>query len=220
MFTVQGPHAIGVPGEIAGYWEAKLRYGNKSISWGRLVQPTVSMCREGITVTETLATALAAKQSFTDPGMSQVFINNQTGQVWRQGDKYKNTKLADTLEALAQAGDEGADLFYKGEIADKIVDDLKSVGGNITKEDLEQYSSEWMVPVNTSLMNNTIMMFSVPPPASGVVLAAILNIINTFNTTLMDTMFYQRIVESFKWAYGVRSNLGDPYDEDISDFIK
>jgi gamma-glutamyltranspeptidase len=36
---------VAVPGEVAGYWEAKEKYGNKAISWARLVAPSVKMCR-------------------------------------------------------------------------------------------------------------------------------------------------------------------------------
>ena len=61
-----------------------------------------------------------------------------------------------------------------------------------------------------------------PPPASGAVLAAILQILDTYDVDVEteDGLLYQRMVESFKWGYGARSNLGDPYDEDITDFIQ
>ena len=62
---------------------------------------------------------------------------------------------------------------------------------------------------------------SVPPPASGIVLVAIMNILDTFNDTdTEDDILYQRIVESFKWGYGVRSSLGDPFDEEIFEYIQ
>ena len=59
-----------------------------------------------------------------------------------------------------------------------------------------------------------------PPPASGAVLAAILQILDTYDVEAEDGLLYQRMVESFKWGYGARSNLGDPFDEDITDFIQ
>ena len=59
-----------------------------------------------------------------------------------------------------------------------------------------------------------------PPPASGAVLAAILQILDTYDVETEDGLLYQRMVESFKWGYGARSNLGDPCDEDITDFIQ
>ena len=95
-------------------------------------------------------------------------------------------------------------------------------GGNITYADLSGYTAEWMAPVTASLRSDSLTLHSVPPPASGAVLAAILNILDTYDITaeVSDTgLLYHRIVESFKWAYGARSNLGDPFDTDITDFI-
>ena len=80
-----------------------------------------------------------------------------------------------------------------------------------------------MTPVRASLRSDSLTLHSVPPPASGAVLAAILNILDTYdiNAEISDTgLLYHRIVESFKWAYGARSNLGDPFDEDITYFIE
>ena len=96
------------------------------------------------------------------------------------------------------------------------------IGGNITFEDLSGYSVEWMTPVMASLRSESLTLYSVPPPASGAVLAAILNILDTYdiNAETGDIgLLYHRMVESFKWAYGARSNLGDPFDADITGFI-
>ena len=89
------------------------------------------MCRSGISVSTSLASALAGKKTFTDAGMVSVFINPETGEVWREGDKYTNPALADTLEMLAEAGDEGDDEFYRGTIAEMILADLRELGKNI-----------------------------------------------------------------------------------------
>ena len=82
-----------------------------------------------------------------------------------------------------------------------------------------------MTPVSISLRSSSsgsVNLHSVPPPASGAILSAILNIVNTYqNSTIVspDALFYHRITESFKWAYAARSNLGDPFDDEITDFI-
>ena len=86
------------------------------------------MCREGISVSTSLALALAGAKNFTDPGMIGVFINKETGDVWKEGDEYTNLALADTLEILAEAGDGGDDEFYKGTIAEMIIADLRELG--------------------------------------------------------------------------------------------
>ena len=76
-----------------------------------------------------------------------------------------------------------------------------------------------MDPVTTSLMSNTLDLFTVPPPASGPVLTAILNIMDSFPPMEEDPVFYLRLVESFKWSFAARSSLGDPSDGEITDFI-
>ena len=93
-------------------------------------------------------------------------------------------------------------------------------GGIITAQDLTSYQVEWLHPVKAGLKSDSLTLFSVPPPASGAVLAAILNIIDSFGAVEdPDPVFYHRLVETFKWAYAARSNLGDPFDQEITDFI-
>ena len=71
------------------------------------------------------------------------------------------------------------------------------------------------------LTHDWIDSLSVPPPASGIVLVAIMNVLDIFpEVDIEDAIFYQRIVESFKWAFGVRSSLGDPLDEEIFNDIQ
>ena len=124
----QGPLSIAVPGEVAGYWEAKRRYGSPDISWERLLRPTITMLREGVTVDATLARALSSKDDLTDPGMRSVFLNPDTGEVWAQGEAYTNPALADTMEMMAEAGDGAEDMFYNGLIAKNLTRDITELG--------------------------------------------------------------------------------------------
>ena len=145
---------MGVPGEVAGYWEAKARYGSPELSWARLLRPTLDLLRAGVPVSATLAEKLATR-SFTDPAMISVFVNPETGAVWGEGDSYTNPALYDTLQLLAEAGDAGAELFYRGEVAASLAADILELGGNITAADLAAYTAEWMAPVTGSLAQDT-----------------------------------------------------------------
>ena len=49
---------MAVPGEVAGYWAAKQKFGNPNITWSRIIQPTIDMARGGITVSRTKAEKL------------------------------------------------------------------------------------------------------------------------------------------------------------------
>jgi len=64
---------------------------------------------------------------------------------------------------------------------------------------------------------NNITLYSVPPPGSGVILTLILNILNGMVPHENDVTTYQRITEAFKYGYGKRTQLGDPYFVDIDE---
>ena len=65
-------------------------------------------------------------------------------------------------------------------------------------------------------------MFGTRAPASGPILAYIVNTLKNYNFTISDwnePVTYHRIVEAFKWAYALRMEMGDPEDPDIADYI-
>jgi len=219
----RGPLSVAVPGEVHGYWQAKTRFGNPAISWSRLVKPTVDMCRTtGIHVSWTHAKTLRDNE-LTDPKMREVFINPETDRPWVEGDVYYRPVFADTLEKLAEAGDRGEESlgFYKGEVGKDLVHDLKEMGGIITEEDFLQYTADWVDPVQVTLKNKGMTLYSVPPPGSGAIMAYILNILDLYNIQPADNipLLYHRITEAFKWAYALRTELGDPSDPEITDFV-
>lgn len=65
------------------------------------------------------------------------FVDPATGNVYQEGDILKRPALASTLREIAA---NGADTFYKGSVADKMVADLQRRGSIITKEDLMSYT--------------------------------------------------------------------------------
>ena len=177
-----GPLSVAVPGEAAGYWEAKQRYGNKSVTWRRLVEPTVKMCREGIPVSWTHDTTLHW-YNFTNSKMRSVFHDPKTGKPWIEGDIYTRHDFADTLEKLADAGDRGEENlgFYTGPIGEDFLSDLQKLGGIMTKADMQGYRVHWVEPAKVHLSSLDMTFYSIPPPGSGAIMAYILNIIDNYN---------------------------------------
>ncbi len=236
--AAKGPFSMAIPGEIRGYVAAKERYGNSAITWDRLVAPTVTMCREGVEVAFSLASALRSSktQIVNDPGLSEVFLNPATGDVWQEGDHYTCPKLADTLERLAQNPDD----FYTGETARMMTEDLRTVGGNLTLNDMASYtcvyptyssygyitylscSPFWVDPVSAAIGSSGYTVHSVPPPSSGGLLIYMLNVLGHYNLSVDsadEPVTYHRIVEALKWAYAERTHMGDPRDPEITDYI-
>ena len=55
--------SVAVPGEVAGYWAARMRFGNPEISWSRIMQPSIDLAREGIPVSRILAKKLRYRRA-------------------------------------------------------------------------------------------------------------------------------------------------------------
>ena len=58
-----GVHAIGIPGDVKGYFAAKKEFGNPEITMERLMRPTIETCEKGITITRSLNQALTATEA-------------------------------------------------------------------------------------------------------------------------------------------------------------
>ena len=72
------------------------------------------------------------------------------------------------------------------------------------------------------VLNNGLKLYSVPPPGSGAILAYILNTMENYNVTPNDInnpLMYHRLIESFKYAYAYRSQIGDPADANITKIV-
>lgn len=203
---VTGIMAVATPGELKGYWAMHQKYGR--VPWRVLIEPSIKLCRHGHIVTSYLADVLLRFEALikAEPSMQEIFINPATNQVWKANDRIKRPQLAKTLEIIA---DEGADAMYtaNGTVAKLLVDDIRAFGGIVTIDDLVQYSVEWSKPVSTKLRGN-FTLYSTPLPSSGRVLAMILNVMDGYEADNSLT-FYQRLIETYKFAYAKRTLLGD-----------
>lgn len=82
------------------------------------------------------------------------------------------------------------------------------------------FSPRWEKPIAIGL-SNKLMMYTVPPPGSGVLTAFILNVLDGLlgrsddrpRTTAKDPLTYHRIAEAFKHAFAQRTKLADPLFE-------
>lgn len=134
--SITGAPAAAVPGEILGYWEMHQKFGK--LDWNLLIEPSISLAKNGFTVSSHMAMAMKSneKRIKNEPTMKEILVNPETGEVWNEGDIVTRPKLAETLQIIA---DGKADVFYKGELGQRFVDDVKELKGYITMEDLQNY---------------------------------------------------------------------------------
>jgi gamma-glutamyltranspeptidase / glutathione hydrolase len=211
--TEAGYLAPGVPGTVRGLELAHRKFGK--LPWKEVVAPSVTLA-EGFAVSANLASSLnrevrgpmarfpASVAAFGKPG----------GGDWVGGDRLVQADLGRTLRAIA---DGGADAFYKGWIADRIVEDVQRNGGLIAKKDLAAYKAKERAPIRGRYKDFEIV--SMPPPSSGgVALVEMLNIIEPFDVKakgLLTPPALHLQIEAMRRAYLDRArHLGDP------DFVK
>ncbi|MET1415908.1 gamma-glutamyltransferase [Roseibium sp. HPY-6] len=203
--------AIGVPGTVAGFAAAYAEHGSSNVTWQDLIAPAIELAGNGITVTPGLSAALTARAErlTRDPATAEIFFK-AGGLPYLPGETLVQADLARTLELISE---QGADGFYKGEIAEKIAKKVQDAGGSMTVEDLADYQPVWRDPVVGTYRGYEIA--SMPPPSSGGVhIVQILNILerfpmNEFGPNSADSI--HAMSEAMRLAYADRSKyLGDP----------
>ncbi|EAN4945067.1 gamma-glutamyltransferase [Salmonella enterica] len=201
--------AAGTPGTVAGFSLALEKYG--SLPLNKVVRPAIKLAQEGFIVNDALADDLKTYGSEVLPQYeNSKAIFWKDGEPLKKGNKLVQQNLAKSLTLIAE---NGPDAFYKGEIADQIVEEMRQHGGLITKEDLANYHAVERTPIVGSYRGYQI--FSMPPPSSGGIhIVQILNILENvdmkkYGFGSADAM--QMMAEAEKYAYADRSEyLGDP----------
>jgi gamma-glutamyltranspeptidase/glutathione hydrolase len=203
-----GHLAVGVPGTVAGLAELHERYG--SLEWEALLAPAIDLAENGFTVTDRLNRGLTARAGTMTQFATTAQVFYPSGEAPRVGSSFRQPMLARTLELIAAGG---RSEFYRGQIADLIVEEMREGEGLITHEDLRRYQAVWRDPIEFEYRGNTLI--SMPPPSSGgITLAMILNILEGYDLGSMGFNSFDALhltTESFRRAFADRNfYLGDP----------
>ncbi|MDG1276150.1 MAG: gamma-glutamyltransferase [Algoriphagus sp.] len=205
----KGLLSVGVPGTVAGLFQAHQKYGK--LPWKDLVQPAVDLAKNGFTMSWGLYNA-AVRVSKMDASydIMQNFFRGANGEVVAPGELWKQPALAKTLEAIR---DQGRDGFYKGAVAAEIENYMKANGGIITQEDLAKYEAVERAPLKTTFKGYEV--YSMPPPSSGgVALIEMMNLMEAAdisNVEFNSTAYVHLVAEAMRRAFADRAEyLGDP----------
>ena len=205
--------AVGVPGTVAGFALAHERYGGAA--WETLVDPSVTLARDGFEVSERLARSLAGRlEAFLDyPATHAQF--SKDGEPYQPGEILVQSDLAATLERIR---DEGRDGFYTGTTARLLAEEMERGGGWITEEDLARYQAREREPVRGTYRGYDII--SMPPPSSGgTALVQMLNVLEGYDVAAMGAgspEYAHHLIEAMRRAFRDRAMfLADPDFADV-----
>ncbi len=196
-----GPLPVSVPGAVDGWFQLHGRYGR--LGMGEILAPTIAYAREGFPVSEVIAMYLQSnkKRIGQYPGFAETYMPG--GDVPRKGEMFRNPRLANTLEAIAE---KGRDEFYKGDIARRIDAYMAEQGGLLNYDDLAAHESEWVTPVSTNYRGWDV--FELPPNGQGIAALQILNVLESFDIAAMgfgSAEYIHTFVEAKKLAFEDRA---------------
>ena len=202
-----GHLASGVPGSVDGM--VKIYEKFSTVDWKDLLEPSIKVAREGFGVTERQAKGLNnVKKSLKSANDHPIpFVKEDQ---WKVGDILTQKNLANTLEEIKKSKRDG---FYKGAVAELIINEMDSGGGIITQSDLDNYSSLWREPVIGYFKNHKIISMG-PPSSGGIALVQLLygaELLETKNYDHNSLKYINTIAEIESRVYADRAtHLGDP----------
>ncbi len=204
-----GPMLAMVPGTVAAMELAWQRYGSRKLPWAALLEPAIRAAEQGYAVSEGLATTLAREREhfLKYEGSRALFFPR--GEPLSAGDTLRNPALAWTLRQIARGG---AHAFYQGDIARRMVADLRGQGSALRPSDLARYYAVERAPVSGTYRGYSVFS-SAPPASGGATLVAQLNLLEhdrPGQPYADDARTAHAMIESWKLVPSGRGRIADP----------
>jgi len=193
-----GYRSICVPTTLAGLCTAQERFGNMELS--EVIEPSIELAAKGFEVDAKLEDAIDSnfEKLTMFPATARIFCPG--GRPLMRGQTLRMKDYANTLRRIAE---DGPDAFYKGDIADAILEDLEENGGLVTRNDMENYRPNVSEPISTSYRDYEVISGS-PDCSGGRLVLQSLNILENFDLTSYgdnSPEYVHILVEVFKRAF-------------------
>ncbi|HEX3703371.1 MAG TPA: gamma-glutamyltransferase [Vicinamibacterales bacterium] len=205
-----GAAAMNIPGVVAGLDYLYRHYSSGKVAWEDLLAPAIDLAEHGFVLDSALPTTIAEGRQYLEqsPEARRVFMPG--GAVPKPGERFVNPDYAATLRAIAK---DGADAFYRGEIARRIAADLQAHGGIIGVEDLAQYRAIERQPLSGRFRGH-VVYGPAPPLSDGVRIIEPLQILDHYTPSpgarfFTDPTYFHYLIESWKVRDAAR-RIADP----------
>jgi len=194
---LEGVDSVTVPGAVAGWNALHQRFGK--LAWKDLFQPAIFYAEKGYAVPEIIHGYWegSAEMLAADVESRRVFLPH--GKVPAVGEVFTNPDVGKALRLVAQ---QGAQDFYRGEIARAILSTSQALGGTMSAADLAEFSPEWVEPISTTYRGWTI--YELPPNGQGMAALEMLNLMEVTAASPDGPLSMSELhkkIEAMKLAY-------------------
>ena len=193
---------VTVPGAPGAWAALSKKFGKLTLS--ECLTPAVEYARNGFPISPTLgrfwkrAVEVFTKEFGDKPEFEAWFETfAPDGRAPEIGDMWASSGHANTLEEIAHTD---AESFYRGTLAEKIIQASKAQKGFLTKEDLAAFKPEWVDPVSVNYRGYHV--WELPPNGQGIVALMALNILKGYSFHVReDVETFHKQFEAMKLAY-------------------
>ena len=165
-----GIHSVTIPGAVAAWSRLHERFGKLRLA--DVLAPAISVAEQGFPVSEITAAEWQGSAILLQATEESARVYLPGGWAPRVGQMFRNPDLAMNYRMIAA---DGRDAFYRGPIAQRIVNCSAQHGGALTAEDLEAYDAEWVTPLSTTYRGWTV--YELPPNGQGIAALMMLNLL-------------------------------------------
>jgi gamma-glutamyltranspeptidase/glutathione hydrolase len=196
-----------VPGCVSGWSLLAERCGRLGLA--RCLEPAINYAESGFPLSPIIAAAFSWGDTEPLPDPSLGALYRPEGRVPQCGDIFRNPALARSYRAIAAGG---ADAFYRGEIAERIIAKSDELGGVMSLKDLADHSANWVEPLGTGYRGFDV--WELPPNGQGITVLQMLNLLEHFDIGALAPNSAEQLhlfVEAKKLAYEDRARYyADP----------
>lgn len=202
-----GYDSVTVPGAVATWSELSRRFGR--LPFADLFEPAIRYANDGFALGPTVADAwhrgADCYRDFAE--FNRVFLDH--GAAPATGELFRNPEQGASLARIAE---EGADVFYRGELAERMAKHIQDHGGALTVADLADHVCEWVEPLVLEYRGHTL--HEMPPNSQGIAVLIALGIlahcgVDECAPDSVDSVHLQ--IEAMKLAFDVlRAEVADP----------
>ncbi len=193
----RGIHSVTVPGAVHGW--STLLDAHGAMKLAQVLRSAIQYAELGFPVAELTAESWRESEARlkADEGATANYLIH--GCAPKHGEIFKNPRMAQTLRKIAE---NGADAFYKGDIAQKIVRCSEKKGGLFTGKDFSDHRSDWVDPISAKYRGYEV--YELPAATQGFVALEMLKILEGFDLASMgqgSPDVFHLMIEAKKLAF-------------------
>lgn len=209
LSAILSGRSTGAPGAVPMLAKAQADHGRAP--WASLWTDAERLARDGFVVPPRMGAAMNSGYPMANTPAATAYFTRPDGQRYRAGDVMRNPDYAHTVARIAAEGPRG---LLTGDTAQAILASVAAppIPGALTQADLDAYAPEVMAPV--CMPYRRFRICAPPPPASGVGVLEILNILSHTDIAARgprDPQAWFLFAQASRLAYADRDYYeGDP----------